>query len=281
MADLFQPHRYIAIEGPAGAGKSLVAEMLAEETGGRRIADKPGNQFLSRFQGGDRSAALPAQMWLLMSRYEQLCAAAEEHARCGHSTPLIADYILQRDKLFACLNLNSEELALYNRQYAHFREQLPSPDLVIYLQTSPQVLRRRLRARKPAREQRIAMAYLERIVAAYEHFFFHYTTTDLLVINTDRINLAEGNPDLQLLLRRVAEPIRGRQYFLPFNDGSASVHRRVLKAGRSAVTASAPALRHLTGRLIPGIFQVAGRFSSASGEITRRKLTLASGSGPA
>ncbi|HET9086012.1 MAG TPA: deoxynucleoside kinase [Acidobacteriaceae bacterium] len=281
MADLFQPHRYIAIEGPVGAGKSLVADMLAEETGGRRIAGKHGNQFLTRFQSGDRSAALPAQMWFLMSRYEQLCAAAEEDARCGQSTPLIADYILQRDKLFACLNLNSEELALYNRHYGHFREQLPSPDLVIYLQTSPQVLRRRLRARKLARVQRITMPYLERIVAAYEHFFFHYTTSDLLVINTDRIDLSERNPDLQLLLRRVTEPIRGKQYFLPFNHGSAGVHRKIVDAGRSAVAASAPALRQITECLIPAIIHVAERFSSSSGEINRSTLTMASGSGPA
>lgn len=238
MAQLFESPHYLAVEGPFGAGKSILADMLAEEIGGRRIAATQGNPFLSRFHRGDKAAALPAQTWFLMSRYEQLCGAGEHDAKSRQSAPIVADYIFQRDKLFACLNLNDDELALYNRQYEYFRDRLPAPNLVIYLQASPQVLRQRLRRQNIARERRISDRYLERIVQAYEHFFFHYTTSDLLIVNTDKLDFMENNGDLRALLRRLTQPVRGKQYFLPLGDRSGGVHRKVLQAGRSAIAAA-------------------------------------------
>lgn len=263
MTQLFESPRYLAVEGPAGAGKSLLADMLAEEIGGRRIAATQGNPFLGRFHRGDKAAAFPAQMWFLMGRYEQLCAAAEHDAQCRQSTPIVADYIFERDKLFACLDLDDDELALYNRQYEYFRDQLPAPDLVIYLQASPRVLRQRLRRQNIAHERRISDRYLERIVQAYEHFFFHYTASDLLVVNADKIDFMENNRDLQALLRRLTEPVRGKQYFLPLGDRSGGVHRKALQAGRSAIAAAMPSLRQVTESFRPGIFQAAQRLSRA------------------
>ena len=233
MAKLFENPRFIAIEGPIRAGKSTLATLLAQEIGATRIIEPQQNPFLSPFYRGERSAAFPAQMWFLMSRYEQLCAAAERDAQSGKSAPMVADYIFEKDKLFANLNLSDDELALYERQFQYFRDQLPTPDLVIYLQTSPKVLRTRLARKGVPEEQAISGRYLEQVTEAYEHFFFHYTASDLLIVNTDDIDFVRNNEDLQTLLRRLKEPVHGTQYFLPLGNGDKGGPLSPLRALRS------------------------------------------------
>ncbi len=120
--------------------------------------------------------------------------------------PWSADFIFEKDKLFACLNLTDQELETYNRYYNYFREQLPTPDLVIYLQATPEVLKKRLKKKNAAGEKAINEDYLEEVVKAYEHFFFHYTSSDLLIVNTSEIDFVERNEDLQELLRKVSAP---------------------------------------------------------------------------
>ncbi|MGO8719227.1 MAG: deoxynucleoside kinase [Acidobacteriaceae bacterium] len=236
MAKLFENPRCIAIEGPIRAGKSTLATLLAHEIGATRIVEPQHNPFLSQFYRGERSAAFPAQMWFLMSRYEQLCAAAERDAKAGKSAPLVADYIFEKDKLFACLNLSDNELALYERQFQYFRDQLPTPDLVIYLQASPKVLRTRLERKGLPEERAISGRYLEQVAEAYEHFFFHYTASDLLIVNTDDIDFVRNNQDLKTLLRRLKEPVRGTQYFLPLGNGEQGGPRSTLRALRAQAT---------------------------------------------
>ena len=273
MAKLFENPRSIAIEGPIRAGKSTLATLLAQEIGATRVVEPRQNPFLPQFYRGEKSAAFPAQMWFLMSRYEQLCAAAERDAKTGKSAPMVADYIFEKDKLFACLNLSDDELALYERQYQYFRDQLPTPDLVIYLQASPRVLRTRLERKGLPDERTISGRYLEQVVQAYEHFFFHYTASDLLVVNTDDIDFVHNNRDLQILLRRLKEPVHGTQYFLPLGGGDQSSPRNRLRAMRtqapslrsliSTPRALTPTLRSLTWTFAPGIVQAAQRLCRA------------------
>jgi deoxyguanosine kinase len=135
---------------------------------------------------------------------------------------VVADYIFEKDKLFACLNLTDQELDTYNRYYNHFREQVPTPDLVIYLQATPEVLRKRLKKKNVPGERAVSDEYLQEVVKAYEHFFFHYTSSDLLVVNTSEIDFVDRNEDLQELLKKVSAPIKGTQYFLPLGSEEAA-----------------------------------------------------------
>jgi len=135
---------------------------------------------------------------------------------------VVSDFIFEKDKLFACLNLTDVELDTYNRYYNYFHEQLPTPDLVIYLQASPDALKKRLKKKNAPGEKAINEDYLGEVIKAYEHFFFHYTSSDLLIVNTSDIDFVERNEDLQELLRKVSAPIKGTQYFLPLGSQEAA-----------------------------------------------------------
>jgi deoxyguanosine kinase len=218
MANLFELPRYIAIEGPIRVGKSTLARLLADRLNAQRVIEPDSNPFLAAFYEGERGAAFQAQLSFLVSRFEQLQTL--DMASRSQKT-VVADYIFEKDKLFACLNLNDQELDTYNRYYNYFREQVPTPDLVIYLQATPEVLRKRLKKKNAPGERSVSDEYLEEVVKAYEHFFFHYTSSDLLIVNTSDIDFVDRNEDLQELLRKVSEPIKGTQYFLPLGGQEA------------------------------------------------------------
>ena len=219
MAKLFEPPRYIAIEGPIRVGKSTLAKVVAETLHGQRITEPEDNTFLRSFYEGERGAAFQAQMAFLIKRYEQLRAL---DVASNPNKVVVADYIFEKDKIFASLNLDDSELEVYDRYYRLFHEQLPAPDLVIYLQASPEVLKKRLKKKNAPGELKISDEYIEAVHQAYEHFFFHYSASDLLIVNTSDIDFVERSEDLQALLRRVSEPIRGTQYFLPLGQDTAS-----------------------------------------------------------
>jgi deoxyguanosine kinase len=218
MAKLFEPPRYIAIEGPIRVGKSTLANIIADRLNAQRVIEPEDNPFLASFYDGDRGAAFQAQFAFMIRRFEQL-----RRLEVGPTSQklVVADYIFEKDKIFAYINLTDQELEVYNRYYHHFHDQLPVPDLVIYLQASPEVLKKRLRKKGSSSEGSVSDDYIEEVVKAYEHFFFHYTSSDLLVVNTNEIDFVERHTDLQELLRRVSEPIRGTQYFLPLGSEGA------------------------------------------------------------
>ena len=215
MANLFELPRYIAVEGPIRVGKSTLTRILAERLSAQRQSDP----FLRAFYDGERGAGFQAQFAFLIRRFEQL-HALDLGPRSQKS--VVTDFVFEKDKLFACLNLNDQELEIYNRYYNYFREQLPTPDLVIYLQATPEVLKKRLKKKNAPGEKAINEEYLEEVIKAYEHFFFHYTSSDLLIVNTSEIDFVERNEDLQELLRKVSAPIKGTQYFLPLGNQEAA-----------------------------------------------------------
>jgi deoxyadenosine/deoxycytidine kinase len=219
MANLFELPRYIAVEGPIRVGKSTLARVLAERLNAQRVTEPEENPFLTAFYNGERGAGFQTQFAFLIRRFEQLRTL--DLARNSQKT-VITDFIFEKDKLFACLNLNDQELETYNRFYHYFRDQLPTPDLVIYLQATPEVLQKRLKKKNAPAEKAINEDYLQEVIKAYEHFFFHYTSSDLLIVNTSEIDFVERNQDLQELLRKVSEPIKGTQYFLPLGSQEAA-----------------------------------------------------------
>jgi len=219
MANLFESPRYIAVEGPIRVGKSTLARILGERLNAQRVIEPEDNPFLRAFYNGETGAAFQAQFAFLVRRFEQL-RSLDTGARSNRT--VVADFIFEKDKLFACLNLNDQELETYNRYYNFFREQLPTPDLVIYLQATPEVLKKRLRKKNAPGEKAINEDYLEEVIKAYEHFFFHYTSSDLLIVNTNEIDFVDHNEDLKELLRKVTEPIKGTQYFLPLGNQEAA-----------------------------------------------------------
>jgi deoxyguanosine kinase len=218
MAKLFEPPRYIAVEGPIRVGKSTLANIIADRLSAQRVIEPEDNAFLGSFYEGDRGAAFQTQFAFMIRRFEQL---QKLEVQSGSQKLIVADYIFEKDKIFAYINLTDQELDIYNRYYHHFHDQLPVPDLVIYLQASPEVLKKRLRKKGSHSEVSVSDDYIEEVVKAYEHFFFHYTSSDLLVVNTNDIDFVERHTDLQELLRRVSEPIRGTQYFLPLGSEGA------------------------------------------------------------
>jgi deoxyadenosine/deoxycytidine kinase len=199
------------IEGPLRVGKTTLARILAERLHARRIYDCEDNPFLADFYAEKAGSALRAQMYFLMERQKRIREALAGEA----PGPIIADFLMEKDRIFANLNLDDEELKLYERYYEALTADIPEPDLVIYLQAKSEVLRARIAKKKAQEEQRIATEYIEEVAKAYEHFFFRYEAADLLVIDTSDIDFVERSEDLQQLLNRLQEPVKGTQYFLP------------------------------------------------------------------
>jgi deoxyadenosine/deoxycytidine kinase len=207
----FKPPRYIAVEGPLRVGKSTLARFLADRMHARRVIDCEDNPFLGDFYGEKKGAAFATQMYFLSERHRRLREALAAEDRGA----IVADFMFEKDKIFAYLNLDNEELKLYERYFEQMAAELRAPDLVIYLQATPEVLRERITKKGAKAESRISDGYIEEVVRAYEHFFFRYSASDLLVVNTSEIDFVDRNEDLQQLLRRLEEPIKGTQYFLP------------------------------------------------------------------
>jgi deoxyguanosine kinase len=207
----FKPPRYIAVEGPIRVGKSSLARILAERLHARRIFDCEENPFLSDFYDEKPGAAFRAQMYFLNERHRRLTELPLEET----PGPVVSDFFFEKDKIFAYINLDNEELRLYERYYELLAPSAPVPDLVVYLQAKPDVLRKRVSKKGDPAERQISPEYLETVAQAYEHFFFRYSASNLLVVDTSEIDFVERNDDLQELLRRLLQPVKGTQYFLP------------------------------------------------------------------
>jgi deoxyadenosine/deoxycytidine kinase len=208
--------RYIAIEGPIGVGKSSLAKILAQKYASRLVKEEvAGNPFLERFYENPRKYAFQTQLFFLLSRYRQQRELAQGDL---FEAGLVCDYILAKDKIFALINLEDDEISLYESIYKLLVSTLPKPDLVIYLQARPEVLLSRVRKRGIAYERNISLDYLRTLSDAYNEYFFHYNETPLLVVNTSEIDFVESPRDLEHLVREVKSVKRGTQHYIPLGS---------------------------------------------------------------
>jgi len=214
----YEKPRFIAVEGPIRVGKTTLADILAERLKADRLRDVDDNPFLQGFYHEQAGAAFTSQLYFLMERFKQLRAL---DLSASADRVIVSDYIFEKDKIFAYLNLSDAELELYEQYYQLFAEQVPIPDLVIYLQANPEMLKKRIEKKNVPFESRISEEYLEAVINAYEHFFFRYRSSNLLVIETSEIDFVDRNEDLKQLLHRLTQPVRGTQYFLPLGSVSA------------------------------------------------------------
>ncbi len=204
---------YIVVEGPIGVGKTSLAKRLADAFGARALLEQPEeNPFLERFYSSRKHFALPTQLFFLFQRVRQI-----QDMKQGDmfSSGTVSDFLMDKDKLFARVNLDDDELRLYEQVHAQMNTEWPSPDLVIYLQAPVDVLMERLRKRDIPYERMIERNYLKSLVDAYTQYFYHYTGAPLLMVNAAEINFVDSEADFDMLLAHIRKIKSGRHFFNP------------------------------------------------------------------
>lgn len=206
-----EKYRFIVVEGPIGAGKTTLARLLSERMHTRLLLEDAGaNPFLARFYHDPERHALPTQLFFLFQRAEQMRELAQNDL-FQHGT--VTDFLLDKDPLFAKLNLSDDEFKLYREIYRHLQPQAPRPDLVIYLQTPVESLMERIMQRKIDYEQTITLNYLARLTEGYSQFFHHYEASPLLIVNSENFNFSSEPKDFDLLLEKIGGMRGGREFF--------------------------------------------------------------------
>ena len=208
--------KLIAIEGPIGAGKTTLSHLLADEFNARLVLEvDDDNPFISKFYEDRQSSAFQTQIFFLMSRYNQYRALEQ---RDLFNQVVITDYLFERDRIFASINLDGNELHLYEQIYHLIKIKIPQPDLVVYLQADTPILYERVQKRGREYEALIEYSYLEEVNRAFNNFFFYYTETPLLVVNTNEIDIVGKKLDLQELINKINRHKIGREYYNPLGS---------------------------------------------------------------
>jgi len=208
-------NRYIVIEGVLGVGKTTLCEFLAKELKARLILEAlDANPFLDKFYKDIRSYAFQTQIFFLLNRYRQQQEIAQGDL---FKRNLVCDYLFAKDKIFAYLNLEENELSLYERLGSLLQDNILKPDLVIYLQAATEVLHKRILARGRSYEKNMDLQYLERVNQAYNYYFFHYQDTPLLVVNTNDIDFVKNPEDMRLLVDQIHNMDKGTHYYTPIS----------------------------------------------------------------
>lgn len=204
--------RHIAVEGPIAVGKTALVRRLARHFGSREVLEDRSNPFLEDFYAGKSGAAFQSQVYFLMTRYRQQKEFVQQEL---FDQETVCNYVFDKDRIFAYLNLEQDDLNIYERLHTVLIEQVAAPDLVIYLQASDEALIERIAQRDRSSEHRISGEYISELNKAYNYFFFHYTNTPLLAVNTTTLQLGTSQSDFEGLLRQIELLEGGTQYYVP------------------------------------------------------------------
>jgi deoxyadenosine/deoxycytidine kinase len=203
----------IAVDGNIGVGKTSLARLLSRHLGASLIEENvEDNPFVERFYEDMGAYSLQTQLVFLMNRYKQQLTLGQKEL---FSELTVIDYVFARDKIFAHVNLSDDELGLYNRIASELEQKLVKPDIVVYLQASSDVLYERIQLRGNAIERSISKDYLEALNDAFNHYFFNYSGSPLLVVNTDHMDFVSNEKHFQDLVQRIAEPVSGLELYVP------------------------------------------------------------------
>jgi deoxyadenosine/deoxycytidine kinase len=207
--------RYLAVEGPIGLGKSVLAERLGARLDATVVLDERDNPFLSDLYAGRQGAAFQAQLFYTLARHRQLSRLRQADL---FNQATICDYVFERDRIYAFMTLDDNELFIYQRLFDLVSRDVPVPDLVVYLQAPTDMLKRRLRDRAKHADDDTPLPseeYLAELNEAYNHFFFHYTATPLLVVETSQLDLTWGEEIVEDLLKQIRGVTAGTRYYVP------------------------------------------------------------------
>jgi len=205
--------RFIAVEGPIAVGKTDLANALARRLKARTVLENvTENPFLASFYRDIRAHGFQTQIFFLLSRYKQMREIAQADLFYER---VISDYIFAKDRIFAYLNLDDEELSLYEKIYPFFEAEIMLPDLVVYLQASPERIFERVKKRDKPYERPISIEYTRELTEAYNRFFFHYASTPLLVVNANALDFSRHDEAVKDLMKQLEKPFSGTKYYVP------------------------------------------------------------------
>ncbi len=209
------PFHYLAVDGPIGVGKTTLVEMLTRRFEGVKVLEDVDNPFLPAFYEDREGAAFQTELYFLLSRYKQQQEIVQREL---FSRLVVADYTLQKNRIFAYLTLSDDELMLFDKLYTLLEPQVPTPDLVLYLVADVDTCMERIRKRSRPVERQISPDYLSELIDAYNHYYHYYSRSPLLVVDTRHLNFPHRPEDFEELIRRLNRPVKGTEYYVPLGS---------------------------------------------------------------
>ncbi len=206
------PFNYLAVDGPIGVGKTTLVEMLARRFEGVKVLEDAENPFLADFYRDRPGASFQTELYFLLTRYKQQLDVVQQEL---FQRLLLADYTFPKNRIFAYLNLTDDELMLFDKLFTMLEPQIPAPDLVLYLAADVDTCMARIKKRQRSVEKEMSEEYIAQLIDAYNHYYYYYSRTPLLVVDTRHLDFEHREDDFHELIHQLKRPIRGTEYFVP------------------------------------------------------------------